>query len=204
MPSILEPRSLKNIKSNGDSQRARRQPLPAAVNASPRRNTVNEADPILPRRGENNAKTGDMVSFPNAFLRPSTTLQTSVRPTETGRSVVASRSVRPTTTGRPLTGFTGFRTIRPPLTSAASRTGRPLLGPSGPPPQPSVTRSSRPSLIPMTTTPIPNASGLPPFQPVSGSMGTPGSALPDQTAVQPMITATPTSGIDAGSIVGYI
>lgn len=214
MSSSFESLSPQHIKQDGDSQRARRQIMPVAAPASPSHDVVEPVeeadDPILPRRGEDSTKTLDMISVAKVILSPSTTLRTSVRPTGSRKSSSASRRLRPPppTTGRPALGPTGFQTVRPPLSSAAvTQPSRPLLGPSGPPSQvPVTTSSSRSSLSPVTTSePIPTASVLaPPVQPVPASTGIPGSALPDQTAAQPSITATPTSGLDAGSIVGYI
>lgn len=205
MTFLLESRSLPESKQDGDSPSIRRQALRVAAAALPPCDTIEEADPILPRQREINVKTGGVVFLTNGNFRPSTTLRMSVRPTGTQKPSNASRSVQPTTTSRPLLGPSGFQTIRPALTSAAPQPGRPLLGPSGQPSQLPVTSSSRSSLIiPVTTEPIPNASGLAPVQPVPASTRASGSALPDETATQPVITATPSSGPDAGSIVGYI
>lgn len=197
-------RSLPNAKGNDHSRQALRGLSPAVAIPLPPLDSVEAIDSIIPRRDEANTESGSIIDIAFAISGQATTLRTTVRATAIQRTTSTRGSLLPTTTGRPPSGPTGFQTVRPLVGPSGAQTVRPPLQSSASPLQVPVTSSLQTSPTLVTTRPVSTASGLAPILPVPAATATSASALPEETTAQQNITATPSSGLDAGNVVGYI
>lgn len=197
-------RTLPNVKGNGHSRQALRGLVPAMAISLPPLDSAEEIDSLIPRRGEANTESGSIIDIAFAISGQATTLRTTIRATGLQKTTSTQRSLLPTTTGRTPLGPTGFQTVRPLVGPSGAQTVRPPLQSSASPLHVPVTSSSRTSSTLVTTRPVSTASGLAPILPVPAATATSANALPEETTAQQSITATPSSGVDAGSVVGYI
>lgn len=200
-------RPLQNAKGNDQARQAMLGLSPAMPIPLPPLDSVEEVDSIIPRREEASTGSDSIIDIAFAISGQATTLRTTVRATGIQRTTSTRRSLLPTTTGRLPLGPTGFQTVRPLVGPSGAQTVRPPLQSSVSPLQVPATSSSRTSPTLVTTMPVSTASGLAPILPipVPAATATSANALPEETtAAQQSITASPSSGIDAGSVVGYI
>lgn len=200
-------RSLQNAKGNDNSRQAFTRLSPATAVSLPPVDSIERMNSILPRGDDDDGRPASLINIALSIVGKGTTLRTTVRVTGKQTRSSTQRGLLPTiSTGRPSFGPSGFQTVRPPTTGPTGlQTVRPGLQFSAPISQVPVTSLSRTSLSTVTPGPVSTSPAGPfPILPVPAATATSVNALPEVTSARPSITATPSSGVDAGSVVGYI